>query len=176
MKLDISRVFDFIPAEEIDGLAKETAAAMDTLYSGSGAGNDFLGWLDLPKEITSPQLDEIEEAATALKGKTELLVVAGIGGSYLGARAVNDALAHNFAHLNKEQDAPHMLFAGHNIGEDYMHELLELLDTYSYSIVVISKSGTTTEPAMAFRILRDHLEDKVGKDEAARRIIAVTDR
>ncbi len=99
----------------------------------------------------------------------------GIGGSYLGARAVNDALAHNFSHLMKEQNSPHMLFAGQNIGEDYMHELLELLEEKSYSIVAISKSGTTTEPALAFRILKNHLEEKVGKDEARDRIIAVTD-
>ena len=99
----------------------------------------------------------------------------GIGGSYLGARAVNDALAHNFAHLLKEQEHPHMLFAGHNIGEDYMHELLEFLEDKRYSMVVISKSGTTTEPAIAFRILKEHLEKKLGKEEARDRIIAVTD-
>ena len=176
MILDISRIYDFISANEISGLEKETTAAIDALYNGSGAGNDFLGWLDLPQEITEENLADMEKAAADLKEETELLVVVGIGGSYLGARAVNEALAHNFAHLKKERNAPHMIFAGHNIGEDYMHELLELLDTYRYSIVVISKSGTTTEPAMAFRILKDHLVGKVGKEEAARRIIAVTDR
>ncbi len=102
-------------------------------------------------------------------------MVVGIGGSYLGARAVNDALADNFAHLKRQSKVPHMLFAGHNIGEDYMHELLELLDHYHYSIVVISKSGTTTEPALAFRILKEHLVKKVGNEEAGKRIIAVTD-
>ncbi|MEN8156355.1 MAG: glucose-6-phosphate isomerase [Bacteroidota bacterium] len=176
MNIDISRVFDFIPHEKINGLEGETAAAIKTLYEGTGAGNDFLGWLNLPGEITDQALAEMEEVAAGLKGKTELLVVVGIGGSYLGARAVNDALAHSFAHLKKRQDAPHMLFAGQNIGEDYMHELLELLDQYSYSIVVISKSGTTTEPALAFRLLKDHLVQKVGKEEAGSRIVAVTDQ
>ena len=175
IKLDISRVYDFISAGELDALANETLSAQHTLYHGHGAGNDFLGWLNLPASLTDQHLEEMENAVAGLKEKTQLLVVVGIGGSYLGARAVNDALAHNFAHLKKEQQAPHMLFAGHQIGEDYMHELLELLDHYSYSIVVISKSGTTTEPAIAFRILKDHLIGKVGKEKAGNRIIAVTD-
>jgi len=175
IKLDISRVYDFVGKEEINKLENETLQAQLTLYDGKGAGNDFLGWLHLPSEISEQQISEIEDAAAKIKGNTELLVVIGIGGSYLGARAVNDALAHNFAHLQKGEKAPQMLFAGHNIGEDYMHELLELLDDYTYSIVVISKSGTTTEPALAFRILKDHLVKKVGGEEAGRRIIAVTD-
>jgi glucose-6-phosphate isomerase len=175
LQLDISRVYEFIPAQDINVLAEECLTAQNTLYQGDGAGNNFLGWLRLPQEITDEQITAIENAVAGLKSKTELLVVVGIGGSYLGARAVNDALAHNFSHLLKEQRTPHMIFAGHNIGEDYMHELLELLNDYSYSIVAISKSGTTTEPALAFRILKDHLEKKVGKEEARDRIIAVTD-
>jgi glucose-6-phosphate isomerase len=176
MKLDLSRVYEFIPEQEIRKLAAETEEAMRILYEGTGEGNDFLGWLHLPGEITQEQLSEIEEAAGVLREVSQVVVVVGIGGSYLGARAVNDSLAHNFAHLKKDHKAPHMLFAGHNIGEDYMHELLELLDAYSYSLVVISKSGTTTEPALAFRILREHLVRKSGREEAARRIIAVTDK
>jgi glucose-6-phosphate isomerase len=175
IKLDISRVHQFISAEEINQLSQETLVAQNTLYQGDGQGNDYLGWLHLPKEITSAMIDGMEQAVAGLREKTEVLVVVGIGGSYLGARAVNDALAHNFAHLQKDQKAPHMLFAGQNIGEDYMHELLELLDEKEYSIVVISKSGTTTEPAIAFRILKNHLEQKLGKEEARDRIIAVTD-
>lgn len=175
IKLDISRVYDFVTAAEIEQLSKETLAAQNTLYQGSGKGNDFLGWLHLPSEVSDQQISEIESAVAGLSEKTELLVVVGIGGSYLGARAVNDALAHNFAHLKKGQKAPHMLFAGQNIGEDYMHELLELLEEQSYSMVVISKSGTTTEPALAFRILKNHLEAKLGLEEARDRIIAVTD-
>lgn len=175
IELDISRVYDFVSPEQIAQLAGETLQAQSTLYEGNGPGNDFLGWLHLPAEITDEQLTQMEEASSLLRKKSDLLVVVGIGGSYLGARAVNDALAHNFAHLKKGQKHPHMLFAGHNIGEDYMHELLELLEDYSYSVVVISKSGTTTEPALAFRILKEHLEKKVGKEEARDRIIAVTD-
>ncbi len=175
INLDISRVEQFVSSEEINALSLETLEAQGTLYKGDGQGNDYLGWLHLPKEISDQQLDIIEQAVAGLKEKTEILVVVGIGGSYLGARAVNDALAHNFAHLMKEQKAPHMLFAGQNIGEDYMHELLELLEENSYSIVAISKSGTTTEPALAFRILKNHLEKKVGIEEARDRIIAVTD-
>jgi len=175
IKLDISRVYQFISSEEINELSQETLAAQQTLYQGDGQGNDYLGWLHLPSEITEEHVSGIESAVAGLKEKTEILVVVGIGGSYLGARAVNDALAHNFSHLIREQKAPHMLFAGQNIGEDYMHELLELLDEKDYSIVVISKSGTTTEPAIAFRILKNHLEEKVGLEEARGRIIAVTD-
>ena len=174
IKLDISRVYDFISADEVNKLAVEAISAQRTLYNGDGDGNDFLGWLKLPFNISDQQLTEIEEAVSGLKEKTELLVVVGIGGSYLGARAVNDALANNFAQLKREPNAPHMLFAGHNIGEDYMHEMLELLDNYDYSIVVISKSGTTTEPAIAFRILKDHLVKKVGIEKARERISKFT--
>jgi glucose-6-phosphate isomerase len=175
IKLDISRVYQFISKEEINQLSREVLAAQRTLYQADGQGNEFLGWLHLPSEISQEQIDGMEQAVAGLKEKTEILVVVGIGGSYLGARAVNDALVHNFSHLMKEQAAPHMLFAGQNIGEDYMHELLELLEEKEYSIVVISKSGTTTEPALAFRILKNHLEEKVGLEEARDRIIAVTD-
>ncbi len=175
IKLDISRVYDFISKEEIKNLENETLKAQKTLYEGAGAGSDFLGWLHLPSEITTPQIEQIEAIASGITPDTELLVVIGIGGSYLGARAVNDALANNFSHLLKGSKPPQMLFAGHNIGEDYMHELLEVLDDYNYSIVVISKSGTTTEPALAFRILKDHLVEKIGIDEARKRIVAVTD-
>lgn len=175
MKLDISRVYEFISPETISGMENETMEAIRTLHQGTGAGSDYLGWMNLPSEITDMELAKIEEAASILQKKSEVLVVVGIGGSYLGSRAVNDALADNFAYLKKNTGKPHMLFAGHHIGEDYMHELLGLLNEKDYSIVVISKSGTTTEPALAFRLLKDHLESKVGADEAGRRIIAITD-
>jgi glucose-6-phosphate isomerase len=176
MKLDISRVYDFVPGSEFRRFSEKAAAAKQLLFEGNSAGHDFLGWLDLPQEITAQQLAVIEETAGEFRSRSELLVVVGIGGSYLGARAVNDALAHNFAYLVKTGKAPRMVFAGHHIGEDYMHELLEILNDYSYSIVVISKSGTTTEPAIAFRILKDHLVHKVGRKESGKRIIAITDR
>ncbi|MDX2429494.1 MAG: glucose-6-phosphate isomerase [Bacteroides sp.] len=175
MKLDISRVYDFISPETIAGMEKETTEAIKILHEGTGSGSDYLGWLNLPAEISEQELDAIEEAALSLREKSEILIVVGIGGSYLGSRAVNDALTDNFSHLKSEGTNPHMIFAGHNIGEDYMHELLSLLNHKEYSIVVISKSGTTTEPALAFRLLKDHLEAKVGAEEAGKRIIAVTD-
>jgi glucose-6-phosphate isomerase len=176
MKLDISRVYDFMPAHMVSQLSGEATNALKTLHDGSGAGNSFLGWLDLPDAITENQIADIEAAASELTARTRILVVVGIGGSYLGARAVYDSLAHSFAHFKKEEKAPQMLFAGHNISGDYLHELLEVLDQFDYSIVVISKSGTTTEPAIAFRVLKDHLIQKVGKAEAGKRIIAVTDQ
>jgi glucose-6-phosphate isomerase len=175
IKLDISRVYDFITADAIHQMAGETSVAQQKLYKGTGAGNDFLGWLRLPSTIDDQQLDEMAGLANRLKDKTQLLVVIGIGGSYLGARAVYEAVSHHFTHLMPGEKPPQMIFAGHHIGEDYMHELLELLDHYDYSIVVISKSGTTTEPALAFRLLREHLTGKVGEEEARRRIVAVTD-
>jgi glucose-6-phosphate isomerase len=175
IKLDISRVYDFISPDVIQQMTEETIAAQKKLYDGEGAGNDFLGWLHLPAAITDEQLDEMVTLASTLKAKTEILVVIGIGGSYLGARAVKEAMSNQFAHLMPGERPPQMIFAGHHIGEDYMYELLQLLDHYSYSMVVISKSGTTTEPAIAFRILREHLIQKVGKEEARNRIVAVTD-
>lgn len=173
--LDISRTSEFINADRLQQLTAEAKAAQQTLYKGDGAGNDYLGWLGLPHAVTDEQLEEMVALAAGLKEKTDILVVIGIGGSYLGARAVNEALNHHFSHLIPGKKPPLMLFAGHHIGEDYMHDLLELLNHYSYSIVVISKSGTTTEPAIAFRILREHLVQKVGRKEAGKRIIAVTD-
>ncbi len=175
ISLNLSRVFDFISEDAISGLGEEIRSAQKILYQGNGEGNNFLGWLNLPSGITDLQLAEIEEAVSGLKESTDILVVVGIGGSYLGARAVNDALSNNFAHFGKQPNSPHMLFAGHHIGEDYMHEMLALLENYRYSMVVISKSGTTTEPALAFRILKNHLIGKVGIKEARERIIAVTD-
>lgn len=175
IQLDISRVTDFVPPDRINLIGEEAIKAQKILYEGMGDGNEFLGWLHLPGKISDSDLEAIESAVSSIKEKSDMVVVVGIGGSYLGARAVNDALEHSFAALKPDRKVPLMLFAGHHIGEDYMHELLEILHVYSYSLVVISKSGTTTEPAIAFRILRDHLEEKVGKEEAAKRIIAITD-
>ncbi|MFZ0281552.1 MAG: glucose-6-phosphate isomerase, partial [Bacteroidales bacterium] len=139
----------------------------------TGAGNDFLGWLSLPDDIL-PQLDRIEKSARHLRSVSDTTVVIGIGGSYLGARAVIEALSHSFPFQQKGRQHE-IIFAGQNISEDYLADLLEILDGRNYSILVISKSGTTTEPAIAFRILKDHLEKKVGKPVAADRIIAITD-
>ena len=173
ISINLKNISKFISFEEVVAHAQKSVRHLDTLNTGTGPGNDFLGWLSLPGDIL-PQLEKIEKTAKHLRSLTDTTVVIGIGGSYLGARAVIEALSHSFSTLikNKHHD---ILFAGQNISEDYLAELLELLDGRNYSIVVISKSGTTTEPAIAFRILKDHLEKKVGKLAAAERIIAITD-
>ncbi len=174
IKLDFSKTNAFVSQQEINELEKEVLQHVGTLHDKTGKGNDFLGWLDLPSTIFEEHLKDIEATATKMKSKIDYLVVVGIGGSYLGTKAVSDALSDEFKYM-KDHDNPLLLFAGHNIGEDYLHELLELLDDKSYGICVISKSGTTTEPAIAFRLLREHLEKKAGKEQAKERIIAITD-
>ena len=146
---------------------------MKSLKNGTSKGNDFLGWLDLPAAITEAELNDIEKTAAELRSRTQVLVVIGIGGSYLGARAVIEALAGSFDNFG--QSAMKVIFAGHNIGEDYYHELMTYLADKEFGICVISKSGTTTEPAIAFRLLKEMLESKVGKAEAGKRIVAITD-
>ncbi len=173
LSINLKNTNKFISFEEIAAFAKLSARHIDTLNSGTGQGSDFLGWLKLPDEIL-PQLDKIEKTADHLRKISDTTVVIGIGGSYLGARAVIEALTHSFSSLLKTKHHD-VIFAGQNICEDYLSDLIEILDNRNYSIVAISKSGTTTEPAIAFRILKDHLEKKVGKLAAAERIIAVTD-
>lgn len=173
LSINLKNTDKFISSEEIIAHAQQSVRHLDSLNAGTGPGNDFLGWLSLPDDILS-QLGKIQKTAEHLRSVSDTTVVIGIGGSYLGARAVIEALSHSFAPLlkNKHHD---VIFAGQNISEDYLSELIELLDGRNYSIVVISKSGTTTEPAIAFRILKDHLEKKIGKLMAAERIIAITD-
>jgi glucose-6-phosphate isomerase len=171
--VDLKNARKFISYEEVLALAQQSVRHLESLNSGTGPGSDFLGWLSLPEDIV-PQLDRIEKYAKHLRSITDTTVVIGIGGSYLGAKAVIEALSHSFASLTKTKHHE-IIFAGQNISEDYLADLLEVLDTRNYSIIVISKSGTTTEPAIAFRILKDHLEKKVGKPSAADRIIAITD-
>ena len=173
--LSIDQVFSFIPEKEILGCKEDVTKHIHALINKTGKGNDFLGWVDLPARITESQLKEIQESANQLREKIDVLVVVGIGGSYLGAKAVIDMLSHNFNHLNPDRKDPIILYAGQNIGEDYLFELLETLDSYDYGITVISKSGTTTEPAIAFRLLKHHIETKYGKEEARKRIVAITD-
>ena len=147
-------------------------------HTKSGKGNDFLGWLDLPEETDEVLLSQIQNCANRLERQSEMVVVIGIGGSYLGARAVIEALQHSYKGFNPFSDnhAPYVTFAGNNISEDNLCELLEVLDHKDYSLIVISKSGTTTEPAIAFRILKKHCEDKYGKEWAKHRIVAITDK
>jgi glucose-6-phosphate isomerase len=173
LSISLKNTGSFISFEEVVAHAQLSARHIDTLNAGTGPGNDFLGWMSLPDDIL-PQIERIEKTARHLRSLSDTTVVIGIGGSYLGARAVIDALSHSFSSLLKTKHHD-VIFAGQNISEDYLAELLELLDTRNYSIVVISKSGTTTEPAIAFRILKNHLEKKIGKLEASERIIAITD-
>jgi glucose-6-phosphate isomerase len=173
LSINLKHCSNFISLEEIMAFAQLSSRHIDTLNNASGAGSDYLGWLSLPEDIMS-QLDRIEKTAKHLRSLTDTTVVIGIGGSYLGSRAVIEALSNSFSPMLKSKHHD-MLFAGQNIDEDYLAELLELLEQKNYSIIVISKSGTTTEPAIAFRILKAHLEKKVGKPEAAERIIAITD-
>ena len=173
LSINLKNTSKFISFEEIVAHAQQSVQHLDTLNNGTGAGNDFLGWLSLPDDIL-PQIEKIEKTARHLRSVSDTTFVIGIGGSYLGARAVIEALSHSFSPFLKTKHHD-VIYAGQNICEDYLAELLELLDGRNYSIVVISKSGTTTEPAIAFRILKDHLERKTGKLEAAQRIICITD-
>ena len=175
INLVIEKALGTVSRETVLGLQDKAAKGMEQLHQGTGQGNDFLGWLNLPSEISDADLTEIETAARNLQSRCEIVVVIGIGGSYLGAKAVIEAMSNSFEHLHKQHNAPIVLFAGQNIGEDYLYELQDLLTDKQFGIVVISKSGTTTEPAIAFRLLKEQLEKQVGKEEAGRRIIAVTD-
>lgn len=159
-----------------EALKDEAVAAIATLDKGTGAGSDFLGWVHLPSEISEDSLNAICKTAERLRANCDYVVCVGIGGSYLGAKAVITALDDNFAaYYAPAQNNPKVLFAGQNIGETYMGELQKLLAGKRFGIIVISKSGTTTEPAIAFRILKEQLEQQAGKEEAAKLIVAVTD-
>jgi glucose-6-phosphate isomerase len=171
--ISLNGVSGFVSYEEIVALAQQSLRHLEAINSGTGPGNDFLGWVKLPEEILA-QVDRIIKVAKHIRSLSDTTVIIGIGGSYLGARAVIDALSHSFPHFSGIK-SHEIFYAGHNISEDYMSELIEVLDNRNYSIVVISKSGTTTEPAIAFRLLKDHIEKKYGKSVAADRIIAITD-
>ncbi|MBQ5394062.1 MAG: glucose-6-phosphate isomerase, partial [Alistipes sp.] len=172
MKIDISKTGYQIS----DEMKAKALAANALLHSGEGAGNDFLGWVKLPSSITDADLDAIEAAANKLREKCDLVICIGIGGSYLGAKAVLEAMSNPFQLLKKEQTNPTVVFAGQNISEDYTYELLEAAKEHSLGAIVISKSGTTTEPAIAFRLIKAAIEERYGKAEAAERIAAVTDK
>ncbi len=159
---------------QIDALAAEAKAGFDHVVNGTGAGNDFLGWVRLPGEIKAADLDDINDTAEKLRKNCDVVVAIGIGGSYLGAKAVIEALSNHFDSLRCDK-LPKVLFAGQNIGEDYLYELQEYLRDKRFGIIVISKSGTTTEPAIAFRLLREQLEKQVGREAAKDLIVAITD-
>lgn len=176
LKIDYSKTSGFVTENEINAFQNKIDIAQRNLLEKTGKGNEFLGWVNLPSEIDEDLISSLETDAREISKKADIYVVIGIGGSYLGARAVIEALSHNFAALKSDRKSPLVIYAGQNISEDYMADLLEILDKKDYAMTVISKSGTTTEPAVAFRILKNHIEKKYGKAEACKRIIAITDK
>ncbi|HOM62745.1 MAG TPA: glucose-6-phosphate isomerase [Dysgonamonadaceae bacterium] len=175
LKMNIQHVYKFVTEDEILKQGTNALACNRALHDGSRPGNDFLGWVNLPSSITEDAIKEIEDAAVNLRTRCDVVVIVGIGGSYLGARAVIDSLSNAFDWLQQDRKSPVIMYAGNNISEDYLFELKEYLKNKSFGIINISKSGTTTEPALAFRILKELLEEKVGKGEARQRIVAITD-
>lgn len=172
--IDLKATEKFIQEEVWNRNIQKAYEGLDLVLTGKGKGNDFLGWVNLPSEIGEPLVENCENIVERWKGKVDTVVVTGIGGSYLGAKSAIMALSHSFSYTMPRQH-PQVVFAGQNISEDYLAELMEFLHTRTYAVVVISKSGTTTEPAIAFRILREDLEKRFGKEIAKERIVAVTD-
>ena len=175
IKLSIDKALGCVTRDEVYAYAAKAEESTALLESGKGKGNDFLGWLHLPSSISEALLSDIEATAESLRSQCEAVVVIGIGGSYLGAKAVIDALSNTFVWMSADKKNPIVLYAGQNIGEDYLYELQEILKNKSFGIINISKSGTTTEPAIAFRLLKKQLENQVGKEVAKKRIVAITD-
>lgn len=175
ISVDITKAAQFLKPGAVEAYESQVKAAQEALENGTCPGNDFLGWLHLPTSITPEFLSEIQDTANTLRDKCEVIVVAGIGGSYLGARAVIEALGNSFAWLTAEKKNPIILFAGNNIGEDYLFELTEYLKGKKFGVINISKSGTTTETALTFRLLKKQCEAQRGKAEAKDVIVAVTD-
>lgn len=175
INLNITKAASFLAEDAVKAYEPKVKAAQEALENGTCEGNDFLGWLHLPSSITPEFLNEIQAVANTLREKCEVVVVAGIGGSYLGARAVIEGLGNSFAWLVNDKKNPTILFAGNNIGEDYLFELTSFLKDKKFGVINISKSGTTTETALAFRLLKKQCEDQRGKEEAKDVIVAVTD-
>ncbi len=175
ISLNITKAASFLAEDAVKAYEPKVKAAQEALENGTCEGNDFLGWLHLPSSITPEFLNEIQAVANTLREKCEVVVVAGIGGSYLGARAVIEGLGNSFAWLVNDKKNPTILFAGNNIGEDYLFELTSFLKDKKFGVINISKSGTTTETALAFRLLKKQCEDQRGKEEAKDVIVAVTD-
>ena len=178
LTFDARRVFDALGEKAVCGLADEIRTAHETLTNGTGEGNDFLGWVDLPLDYDKEEYERIKKAAAKIRSDSEALIVIGIGGSYLGARAVIEALGHSFQNLRskEERKAPQIFYAGNSISSTYLSDLVDLVREKDFSVNIISKSGTTTEPAIAFRIFKSLLEEKYGKEGAKGRIYATTDK
>ncbi|WP_046176622.1 glucose-6-phosphate isomerase [Domibacillus indicus] len=178
IKFDYSNALPFFGEHEISYLRDAVKVAHHSLHEKTGQGNDYLGWIDLPVDYDKEEFARIQKAAEKIRNDSDILVVIGIGGSYLGARAAIDMLNHSFYNVlsAEKRNSPQVFFAGNNISSTYMSDLIEVLDGKNWSINVISKSGTTTEPALAFRLFRDLLEKQYGKEEAKKRIYATTDK
>ena len=176
VKVDVKGCASFVDAAKYDSYVKKALDAFDVLESEKGAGNDFLGWKHLPSEVPASMLCDIDAICKDWSAKgVDLVIAIGIGGSYLGAKCVIEALSHNFAKQLRKKDAPEVVFAGNNLSEEYLAELMDLAAERNVACIVISKSGTTTEPAVAFRIVKQYIEERYGKAEASIRIVAITD-
>lgn len=176
MKLNIEKALSFVKSDKLATYKDKVAECMALLENGTGKGNDFLGWLHLPSSITPGHIADLKATAQTLRENCEVVIVAGIGGSYLGARAVIEALSDSFTWLKeKKSGEPTIIFAGHNISEDYLYELTSFLKDKKFGVINISKSGTTTETALAFRLLKQQCEEQRGKEMAKKVIVAVTD-
>lgn len=173
--LDITKAAQFLKAGAVEAFEPQVKAAQEALENGTCPGNDFLGWLHLPSSITPEFIAQIQDCANVLRENCEAIVVAGIGGSYLGARAIIEALGNSFTWLLNDKKNPTILFAGNNIGEDYLSELTDYLKDKKFGVINISKSGTTTETALTFRLLKKQCEEQRGKEEAKKVIVAITD-
>ncbi|PBB06333.1 MULTISPECIES: glucose-6-phosphate isomerase [Salimicrobium] len=176
VRFDYDKALKFMNEHEVGYMQDAVSLAHRALHEGTGAGSDFLGWLDLPENYDQEEFGRIEKSAEKIKADSDVLLVIGIGGSYLGARAAIEMLQHSFFNELEDRSAPQVFFVGNNISSSYINDLLELIRDKDVSINVISKSGTTTEPAIAFRIFRKFLEEKYGEEEATKRIYATTDK
>ena len=175
IKINLEKASDFISADELNGFLPRLSKAHDTLVNGTGEGADFLGWLGLPGNIDMEEYTRIKAAAKRIRGNSEVLVVVGIGGSYLGARAAIEFIKGSFPNQKGKAD-PEVYFVGNNLSTDYINEVISIIGERDFSINVISKSGSTTEPAVAFRIFKELIEKKYGKEGARERIFATTDK
>lgn len=178
LKFDYTKAAPFLKAEEVTAQQEMVTAAHNILHNKTGAGSDFLGWLDWPVAYDKEEYARVKDCVAKIRKDSDVLIVIGIGGSYLGARAAIEMLSDSFGNLTnmKTKKNPMVIFAGCNLSASYMADLMDLIDGYEVSLNVISKSGTTTEPAVAFRLLKDKMEKKYGKAEAAKRIYATTDK
>lgn len=175
IEIDIKGVQSFFTDKQYAESMSDAIRSFDMLTLRQGRGADYTGWLDLPSRIEKSIIEQINTIAQEWKGKVRFVVVIGIGGSYLGAIAAIESLSNSFAHYNHKSEWPQILFAGQNLSGEYLSELKDLLDKNEYAVVVISKSGTTTEPAIAFRVIKEHIEQKYGKEDVKARVVAITD-